>query len=271
MKKSKIIYLAVIIGIISCYKCSNGEKKNSPNENQNTKDSINNEARTKLSPSDISKLPVKKYTFNIPGKKSKTQLDTGTQIHNQVRMESIANSNTWNSCSVNQPMKLQELHSGFQKFSYILDEQNQANATILGIINIKFTKNLKIAVVDFVQYKDTFCTYGSAIPNDSTQTRIGVGVRLKLTISSHDAKVDVNDPAKVAAGGELNMAGVNFKIETFGFAGDQFRSIIAGLGGSFDVNSYLNVMDAVSKIAGLMKDTMTVYPIRIPYQQEEGL
>ena len=177
--------------------------------------------------------------------------------------DTIALIRTWNTCSINEPRQLGTLNSGSKKFVYVLDKNNQATGSLFGLANLNLDRKEKIAIVDFVQYRDTICTVGDASPNGST-IRLAAGVRLFIKIKKSDNKVKVEIPSKVAAGAEFGLSEATFSLETIGFANDQTKEIMSNLGESFDVESYVKIMNAVSQVMKVMKDTMIVNPVRIP-------
>lgn len=171
----------------------------------------------------------------------------------------------WRTCSVNEPRPLSSLNSGSKKFVYVIDRSNQATASIFGIGQLNLSKKEKIAIIDYVEYKDTICSPGNGNP-DNTTIRLAAGVRLFLKISRSEKKVNVEIPSKIAAGTEFGLAQATFTIETIGFKTEETRRILSELGESFDVESYVKIVNAVGQVMKTMKDTMVVNPVRIPFQ-----
>lgn len=223
-------FLAAVICIL-LYGC-NGCNKNESNENLVEIQSVKTTSE------------YENYSLNIPN-------DTTTFLTN------------WRTCSVNEPRPLSSLNSGSKKFVYVIDRSNQATASLFGLGQLNLSKKEKIAIVDYVEYKDTICTPGNGNP-DNTSIRLAAGVRLFLKISNSDKKVNVEIPSKVAAGIEFGLAQATFTIETIGFKNEETRKILGELGESFDVESYVKIMNAVGQVMKTMKDTMIVNPVRIP-------
>jgi len=175
--------------------------------------------------------------------------------------------NNFRTCSVNEPRRLGTLNSRSKKFVYIIDQSNQGTASLFGIVNLNLGKKEKIAIIDYIQYKDTICTPGDG-PQKNITTRLAAGVRLFLKIKRVNNKVSVDIPSKVAAAAEFGLAEATYEIETIGFANDQTRDILKGLGDNFDVESYVKIMGAVGDIMNIMKDTMIVNPVEIPIKNK---
>jgi len=224
----------ILLAVLVCtllYGC-NGCNKNEPNQNYV-------EIQDVKTTSDY-----ENYSLTIPN-------DTATFFTN------------WRTCSVNEPRPLSSLNSGSKKFVYLIDRNNQATASLFGLGQLNLSKKEKIAIVDYVEYRDTICTPGNRNPNN-TSIRLAAGVRLFLKISNSDKKVNVEIPSKIAAGIEFGLAQATFTIETIGFKNEETRRILGELGESFDVESYVKIMNAVGQVMKTMKDTMLVNPVRIP-------
>jgi hypothetical protein len=174
--------------------------------------------------------------------------------------------NELRTCSVNEPRLLRTLNSGSKKFVYVIDKNNQGSASLFGIGNLELSKKEKIAIVDYVQFLDTICTPGTG-PQQFKNIRLAAGVRLFLKIKKANKKVSVDIPSKVAAAAEFGLAEATFTIETIGFANEDTRKILSGLGESFDVESYVKIMGAVSEVMKIMKDSMEVKPVEIPLKK----
>ena len=100
-------------------------------------------------------------------------------------------------------------------------------------------------------------------PN-SQSLRVAAGVRLTLNIITKSNNFKINIPSKVAAASEFGVAEVTYRIETIGFVNSTTRGILSGLGGAFNVEDYVKVLDAVNKIQLAMNDVVNVDPKVIP-------
>ena len=70
----------------------------------------------------------------------------------------------------------------------------------------------------------------------------------------------------MAAAAEFGLAEATFTIETIGFATEETREILKGLGENFDVETYVNIMEAVGKVIHVMDDSMLVRPVWMPLE-----
>jgi hypothetical protein len=164
------------------------------------------------------------------------------------------------SCLSKKPTLLTNLNSGSTKFVYTIDEKSSSSANLLGLISGKLNKNERIAIIDYVEYKDIDCS-------DNSSLRVAAGVRLTLKIKSRNNKFKINIPSKVAAASEFGIAEVTYRIETIGFKTKTTRKILSGLGGEFNVDDYIKVLDAVNKIQLAMDEVTTVDPRVIPVER----
>lgn len=174
--------------------------------------------------------------------------------------------NELRTCSVNESRLLKSLNSGSKKFVYVIDKSNQGSASLFGMGSVELSKKEKIAIVDYVQFLDTICTPGTG-PQQFKNIRLAAGVRLFLKIKKANKNVSVDIPSKVAAAAEFGLAEATFTIETIGFANEDTRKILSGLGESFEVESYVKIMGAISEIMKIMKDTLEVKPVEIPLKK----
>ncbi|MBK6858952.1 MAG: hypothetical protein IPK91_13400 [Saprospiraceae bacterium] len=180
-----------------------------------------------------------------------------------ISSKNVITESEWRSCSINEPRKLGTLNSGSRRFVYVLDKNNQANGNLFGLVGLNLSKRDRIAIVDYVEFKDTICTPGNG-KKEQTSIRLAAGVRLVITIKNANKKVSINIPSKVAAAAEFGLAEATYTIETIGFKTKESRDIIAGLGGDFNVESYTRVIGAHDKIVKTMKNEMIVNPVQIP-------
>lgn len=163
------------------------------------------------------------------------------------------------SCLSKKPTELSKLNSGSTKFVYTIDEKSSSSASLLGLISGKLNKNERMAIVDYVEYKDLTCSGKGSL-------RVAAGVRLTLKIKSTNNKFKINIPSKVAAASEFGIAEVTYRIETIGFKNKTTRKILSGLGGEFNVDDYIKVLDAVNKIQLAMDEVTIVDPRIIPVE-----
>jgi hypothetical protein len=180
--------------------------------------------------------------------------------------ENVLTETELRSCTINEPRKLGTLNSGSKKFVYVLDRDNQGNGKLFGLGELSLGKRERIAIVDYVEYKDTLCTPGNG-KIELTNIRLAAGVRLVLRINNVNRKVSVNIPSKIAAAAEFGLAEATFTIETVGFVSKETRAIIGNLGGDFNVESYVKVIGAIGEITKIMKDDMTVNPVQLPVKR----
>lgn len=174
----------------------------------------------------------------------------------------------WRTCTINEPRKLGTLNSGSDKFFYSLTKGNSYSAGLFGIASGSIAKNVKIAIIDYIEYKDTICTPGDGT-KDHTSIRLAAGVRLQLTITNLDKKFKAETTSKIAAAMELNLATVQYKIKTIGFKTGDTRKLLGGIEseGAFDVKSYVKIIDAVNKVISLMDNDLIVNPERVPISE----
>ena len=164
------------------------------------------------------------------------------------------------NCLLKKPTELSKLNSGSAKFVYTIDEKSSSSASLLSLISGKLNKNERISIVDYVEYKNIKCSKKGSL-------RVGAGVRLTLKIKSTNNKFEINIPSKVAAPSEFGIAEVTYRIETIGFKNKTTRKILSGLGGEFNVDDYIKVLDAVNKIQLAMDEVTTVDPRVLPIEK----
>lgn len=230
-----ILMLPVLILILSC----STEKKDTETITQMPADIYREKLQEDYIP----------YTLEIPAK------DTTVFVK------------SWNSCALPSPRLLSSLNSGSRKFVYLIDRNNQGTLAIFGLGNLKLGKKEKIAVIDYVEYKDTLCSKGTE-STEPEYIRLAAGVRLVLHIKQKENQVRADLPSQVAAATEFGLAETTFTIETLGFKNENTRRIFSGLGEKFDVEAYVRIMGAVGEVMRIMQEDMTVHPVKIPHQRD---
>ncbi len=176
-----------------------------------------------------------------------------------VDLLNISTDTSYVDCLLRKPLLLSELNSGSTKFVYTIDHNTRSSASLLGLLSGNLNRDERIAIVDYVEYKDINCSNGKYL-------RVAAGVRLTLKFKYQDNRFKFNIPSKLAAASEIGIAEVTYKIETIGFKNSTTRKILSGLGGEFNIDDYIKVLDAVNKIQLAMDDVTTIDPRVIPIE-----
>lgn len=186
-----------------------------------------------------------------------------TEEFQEVKPVNISNVTEENTCSFSGLRPLSSLNSGSDKFFYLIDKSKKFNASFLGLKELNLSRNEKIGIMDYIEYKDTTCN-SSGVKNN---VRLAAGVRLELNIKESNNKISATTPSQIAAAMELNLAKVTYHIRTIGFKTDSTRKILSNIEeqGDFNVKSYVRVIDALNKIMASMNDSLQVSPEVVPY------
>ncbi len=159
-------------------------------------------------------------------------------------------------CEYYKVIPISELNSGARKFSYSIKKNDELKFNLLGLGGSKLSKNQKISVIDYVEYTELKC--------NNKVYRYAAGVRLKLTITTKNKNFNIEIPSKVAAAVEFGAATAEYTLETIGFSNTKTRNILSNLGGEFDMDDYIKVINAVSNLQKCMNDLTTVKAKIIP-------
>jgi hypothetical protein len=201
------------------------------------------------------------FEARIPVSDVKQSLDTlhespaGKIEVNDKQVDTKSITNTLKSTNTSRPtppdcsMGIGCLTDGWQVFDYSLSWES---AVKLGIITggLEGAGNKKIFIHDFMFYKSDF---------DQADNRIvwGAGIRLIIRARELNASAKFTSLPAIAASAEFSYSEASYNIQTVGLSGPKI-GIAAPKVGSYNIESYVNLMNAVNDIQRAALDLTTV-------------
>lgn len=150
---------------------------------------------------------------------------------------------------VTPPQTLADLTGGTKTF---IREMTLMEAKKMNIIYStgERSKQSKVIVHDFLQYKNTRCAKGGRRVRNLVY---GVGVRLTVTVISAKKQARLTNLASISAAVEYDLAEVIYELHAIGITGDKVRLSMAE-SGKFGVNDYANWITLKGEIIKLIGD-----------------
>lgn len=147
------------------------------------------------------------------------------------------------------PQTLSELTDGTKTFIREMSISEAKRANII-YSTIDRTKNSKVIVHDFLQYRSINCSKSGRRPKKLVY---GVGVRLTVTVVSAKKQARLTNLASISAAVEYDLAEVIYELHAIGITGDRVRLSMAE-SGKFGVNDYANWIALKGEIIKMIGD-----------------
>ncbi|RAK21596.1 hypothetical protein B0I03_10528 [Flavobacterium aquaticum] len=173
---------------------------------------------------------------NLSGISKSFFLDTYNEL------EEIKGINVKSEICENSPTRLEELTGGYKVFYVSSNKLVEADGNLF-LANVNSENSNTIVNYKFVQYKK-----GSCIIDGKLKKVIwGVGIDLKMKITSKKKKVDISSLPKLAAAVNYKEAEAQFSIDVIGITGQKIINNL-NLSGEFNVENYGKVISAIDEI-----------------------
>lgn len=154
------------------------------------------------------------------------------------------------------PQTLAELTGGTKTFIREMTLLEAKKANIIYSLGER-TKNSKVIVHDFLQYKNIRCSKNGRRERDLIY---GVGVRLTVTVVSAKKQARLTNLASISAAVEYDFAEVIYELHAIGITGDKVRLSMAE-SGKFGVNDYAKWIALKGEIIKMIgKEGISVKP-----------
>lgn len=203
-----------------------------------------------LPPKELTNLPLKRTTardkpaFDIDNGAATVILFPNSDDSDDTNYETNPELNLLgvDRCEYKLPLSLSDLDGGFQFNHYMFKSSNEAAINAFGILKNGYESESIYIVIDYIQYKDNFCT---GLP----KIRYGVGIRSEIRISNWSNKTDIKESslASLAANAEINSLKVNITVKTIGITGLGSKLNIPN-NTSFNVDTYADYQKIIDFI-----------------------